>query len=86
MEVQRTYGDQVAFIGVPGLAATDDMIGFIERTGVESFPHIDDNGGEIWDRFGVTQQRTYAFVNDDGSFRLSGYGSLRQDVEGLIAQ
>ena len=62
------------------------MQDFISRTGVTEFPHIDDNGGEIWDRLGVTQQRTYAFINDDGSFRLSGYGSLEQDVQGLIDQ
>lgn len=71
---------------MPGLASIDDMDAFIERTAVDGFAHIDDNGGEIWARFGVTQQRTYAFINDDGSFRLSGYGSLQQDVEGLIAE
>lgn len=62
------------------------MLDFIERTGVNAFPHIDDNGGEIWARFGVSQQRTYAYVNDDGTFRLSGYGSLEQDVVDLIDQ
>ncbi len=58
---------------------------FIEDTGVEGFPHLD-NADDVWDRFGVTRQRTYVYINDDGTWRTSGYGSLRADVEGLIAQ
>ena len=71
---------------MPGLSGSEDMLDFIGRTGTDAFPHIDDNGGEVWARFGVSQQRTYAFVNDDGTFRLSGYGSLEQDVLDLIAE
>ncbi len=58
---------------------------FIEETGVEGFRHLD-NADDIWDRFGVTRQSTYVFINDDGTWRTSGYGSLSADVEGLIAQ
>ncbi len=62
------------------------MRAFVADQGVDSFQHVDDQSAELWNRFGVTEQRTYAFINDDGSFRLSGYGSLIEDVEGLIAQ
>ncbi len=63
----------------------DSMREFVEANGVSAFPHLDDQSGSVWDRFGVIEQRTYAFVNDDGSFRLGGYGSLEQDVEQLLA-
>ena len=42
--------------------------------------------GEIWQRFGVTQQRTYVLINDDGSFERTGYGSLENDVRDLISR
>lgn len=62
------------------------MRAFVSEQGVGGLQHVDDPNTELWSRFGVTQQRTYVFINDDGSFRLSGYGSLIEDVEGLIAQ
>ena len=39
----------------------------------------------IWERFGVSEQRTYVYIDDDGSWRTAGYGSLASDVEALIA-
>ena len=86
MEVEQLYGDQVRIVGVPGLANERQMIQFVEGTGSDVLTHVPDEDGEIWTRFGVTQQRTYVFINDDGTWRTSGYGSLQEDVEGLIAQ
>ncbi|MFK8022344.1 MAG: hypothetical protein AB8G26_00160 [Ilumatobacter sp.] len=57
---------------------------FVEDTGVDQLQHVDDPSTELWDRFGVTQQRTYAYIDDDGSFRLAAYGSLIEDVQALI--
>ena len=61
------------------------MRAFVEEQGVSSFQHVDDQTAELWLRFGVTQQRTYVYIHDDGTFRQAGYGSLLQDVEALIA-
>ncbi len=61
------------------------MQDFIDDTGTSVISHIPDTEGEIWARFGVTQQHTYVFINDDGSWRVADYGSLAEDVEGLIA-
>ena len=58
---------------------------FVNEQGVGAIQHVDDQSAELWTRFGVTQQRTYVFIDDDGSFRLSGYGNLPGDVEELIA-
>lgn len=57
---------------------------FIQRHGAGAFPHIPDPNGEIWRRFGVVQQRTYVLINDDGTWRRTGYGNLAADVQGLI--
>jgi len=62
------------------------MQGFVADRGVGGFGHIPDPEGEIWRRFGVTSQRTYVLINDDGTIRKTGYGSLESDVRGLISQ
>ncbi len=85
MEVQQTYGDQVTFIGMPGLATADSIEAFVEENDVDGLPHILDESGALWDAFGVTQQRTYIYVNDDGSTRVATYGQLEADVQELIA-
>ena len=86
MEAQAIYGDQVNFLGVPGLSDPDSHRAFVNETSTGGFQHVDDQTQELWDRFGVTQQRTYVYIDDDGSFELTGYGSLIEDVQTLIAK
>ena len=85
MEVEQLYGDQVRFIGVPGLADVSSMRDFVASTDTEDLIHIPDEQGVIWERFGVSEQSTYVYIDDDGSWRTAGYGSLASDVEALIA-
>ena len=75
----------MTFIGVPGLADAEAMREFVDDNGATGFVHLDD-ADDIWDRFGVSRQSTYVYIDDDGTWRASGYGSLRADVEALIAQ
>lgn len=82
--MQEQYGDQVRFIGVPGLAEASSMDRFVAETGVDGFPHVPDGDGVLWELFGVTEQRTYVFIDDDGTMRAGGYGRLAADVEELI--
>ena len=83
MEVQRQYGDQVRFIGVPGLADESAMERFVAETGADAFPHMPDDG-TLWERFGVLEHRSYVYINDDGTSRLGEYGGLSDGVETLI--
>jgi len=84
VSVQSQLGDQVRFVGVPGLADNAEMSEFLSKHGVSGFPHVPDPTAEIWRRFGVTSQHTYVFINDDGSWRKAGYGNLLGDVQGLV--
>lgn len=59
---------------------------FVEAQGVGSFQHVDDQTAELWLRFGVTRQRTYVYINDDGTQEVTGYGSLPSDVADLQAR
>lgn len=83
MSTQAQFGNQVTFIGVPGLAGADEFAPFINRHSATAFSHLS-NGGPVWSQFGVTSQRTYVLINDDGTWRRTGYGSLPVDVQGLI--
>ena len=83
MSVQSQFGSQVRIIGVPGLAGSSDFGPFINRHGATGFSHIE-NGDDIWRRFGVTMQRTYVVINDDGTWRRTGYGNLAGEVQQLI--
>ena len=87
MEVQEEFGDQIRFIGVPSLSSDiDGMIEFTEDTGSDIIAQVPDLDGEIWSQFGVREQRTYVYINDDGTWETSGYGSLRDDVIDLIGR
>lgn len=85
MEVQEQFGEDITIIGVPSLASADSYPDFINGTGTDIIEHIPDEEGVIWERFGVTRQRTYVYINDDGTTTLTGYGSLPSDVSALIA-
>lgn len=69
---------------MPGLSDVDSMASFVNDRGVGAFPHIPDPESTIWRRFGVVQQRTYVLINDDGTWRRTGYGNLANDVQNLI--
>ena len=62
------------------------MRDFVATHGADAFQSVDDPNTELWMRFGVTSQSTYVFINDDGTWRASGYGRLEADVQGLIDQ
>jgi hypothetical protein len=84
VSVQSQFGSQVRFVGVPGLAGSSDFGPFIDRHGASGFAHIE-GGDDIWRRFGVTQQRTYVFIDGEtGTWRRTGYGNLAGEVQTLI--
>ena len=83
--MQQQFGDDVTIIGIPSLASVDSMRGFVEDTGTSGIPHIPDVEGVLWDRYGVSEQRTYVLINDDGARETTGYGALASQVEALIA-
>jgi hypothetical protein len=85
VEVQQQYGDQVQFLGVPGLADQASIERFVAETGVGAFPHITDETSGLWERFGVTDHRAYIYIDDDGTSTVGGYGNLEADVQALIA-
>ena len=78
--VAKTQADNpdVVFVGVAGLGETADMRDFVEDYKVGEFEHLADLGGSLWQRFGVTQQPAYAFIDDTGTVEVVR-GELGED-------
>lgn len=66
------------------------MESFIDRHGVGDFPHLVDDDGSIWERFGVVTQPSWAFIDDDGSVKtvVGGLGrdGLDAEIDDLLAR
>lgn len=71
---------------MPGLADIESMEQFVAQRGASGFEHIPDVDGAIWKSFGVIEHRSYVLINDDGTQEITGYGSLEEDVQALIAR
>ena len=73
----------VRVIGVAGLS-TDaaDMRRFVERGALQSMTSIADTSGDLYTRFGVTQQDTFVLVGPDGT--ATRHPAYSQDVD-LVA-
>jgi len=62
---------------------------FVSDYGVGAFPHIVDTDGSLWQRFGVTQQPAYAFIDNSGRIDVVrgelGAAGLTARVNALVA-
>jgi thiol-disulfide isomerase/thioredoxin len=78
------YDGDVEFIGAGGLASGEDI-----RELAEEIPHVThliDVDGEVWRKFGVTAQSTYAVIDGTGEVVKDGYvdnGALAELVAEL---
>lgn len=45
---------------------------FITDTGVDSFPNLSDEAGDIWKKFEITQQSLYVILDRDGKTVFTG--------------
>lgn len=61
-----------------GLAPGADFGAFVKKTGTGNFPHLNDEKGSLWGQFGTTGRSTFMFVNSDGSYQLTSYGTMNQ--------
>lgn len=85
--VQRDNAARMNLVGVAGLGSGDEaMRRFARDTGIEGFPNLADDDGEVWRRFGVTSQEYYVLLDSAGEVVHSGplsQADLRQRVAAL---
>jgi peroxiredoxin len=58
---------RVNVVGVAGLGSGDGgMRDFVAQHGLSGFPHLADDGGAVWRRFGVTEQEIFVLIDSTG--------------------
>jgi peroxiredoxin len=78
-----TLAPDVRVVGVAGLSSdAADMRRFVDRGGLQSMTTLADTGGDVYARFGVTQQDTFVLIAPDGT--VSKHPAYSQDVD-LVA-
>jgi hypothetical protein len=87
--VAAEYGDRVNFVGIAGLGDQGEMQAFVDDTGVDGFPHVNDVDGSIWTSYDVYVQPAYGFITADGRLETVsgalGAEALTEIVELLLA-
>ncbi|HCT76648.1 MAG TPA: redoxin [Micromonosporaceae bacterium] len=72
-QAATTYQGKIVIVGVAGLDELSAMHRFVELTKVDNIPHLADQQGVVWKRFGVTAQSTYVLLDATGAVVYRGY-------------
>ena len=74
-------------VGVAADGSRDEMVTFVERYGVDEFVHLDDSDRTIRDEYAVFTQPMFAFIDGDGSVRISlAYIDTLADTVAALAE
>ena len=65
--MHEKYEEDVTIVGIAGRDELDAIVAFVDDLGVGDFPHAVDSTGEIWRAYGVSNQPSFYFINDDGA-------------------
>jgi len=66
-DMHERYGGQVNVVGVAGLGSgAGGMRSFVSDRGLSGFPHLADDAGVLWKRFGVTEQEYFVLLDARG--------------------
>lgn len=86
--IRDKYGDRLGILGIAGMGDNKAMHEFVSDLDVATVPHLDDQAGKVWKRFGVTEQSTYVLVDRSGKIVKTGYLDslqLTTEVKTLVA-
>ncbi len=84
-QVADRYTGKITVVGVAGLDKVAAMHRFVELTKVDNIPHLADEQGAVWRRFGVTAQSTYVLLDASGTIVHRGYLD-DADLDRMLAQ
>ncbi|MFG2191945.1 redoxin family protein [Streptomyces sp. NPDC048639] len=85
-ELARTYKGKVHVIGVAGLDTTGSMKSFVSSRKVGGFPHVADEQGAVWKKFGITQQSSFVLLDGKGKVVHSGVPAGPGELDDLVAK
>jgi hypothetical protein len=72
-DAKAKYEGKVSVVGVAGLGDLTAMKKFVSDLDVGSVTHVNDSAGDIWRKFGITQQSVYVFIGADGTVVHQGW-------------
>jgi thiol-disulfide isomerase/thioredoxin len=75
----KDYAGKANVVGVAGLDSVAAMREFVDQAKLSDFPQLADEQGEVWQRFGVTEQSTFVLLDASGGIVERG----SKDVEAL---
>lgn len=88
-KLAEKYKNKVNFVGVAGLDKTEPIRNFVKAQKVGNFPHLNDQKGAVWKKFGISQQSSYVMLDKNGKTVHSGVATspdqLTKQVSGLAS-
>lgn len=78
--------DKVEFVGVAGNSDLAEARAFENKYNLDDVENISDDTGEIWQRFGVTKQPAYAFLDANGTLDVVTEPLSEQDLKDRVNQ
>ncbi|WP_045864797.1 redoxin family protein [Streptomyces sp. WMMB 714] len=79
------YKGKVNFLGVAGLDKTEPIRGFVSAQKVGNFPHLNDQKGSVWKKFGITQQSSYVMLDENGKKVHAGAATGPSELNKLVS-
>ncbi|WP_314174249.1 redoxin family protein [Streptomyces winkii] len=79
------YKGKVNFLGVAGLDKTEPIRGFVKTQKVGNFPHLNDQKGAVWKKFGISQQSSYVMLDKNGKTVHEGAATSPSDLTKQVA-
>jgi thiol-disulfide isomerase/thioredoxin len=73
VDLKTQYGDRLAILGIAGLGDNKAMHEFVADLDVDTVPNLDDQAGELWRRFGITEQSTFVLIDRQGTIVNTGW-------------
>jgi thiol-disulfide isomerase/thioredoxin len=87
-DLRQEYAGRLNILGIAGMGDNKDMHEFVSDLEVGSLPHLDDEPGVLWKKFGITEQSTYVILDRAGQVVARSYLDdlqLTTKVKSLVA-
>jgi thiol-disulfide isomerase/thioredoxin len=87
-DLRDEYAGRLNILGIAGMGNNKDMHEFVSDLEVGAVPHLDDEPGRLWKKFGITEQSTYVILDRAGKVVARSYLDdlqLTTKVKSLVA-
>lgn len=87
-DLRDEYAGRLNILGIAGMGSNKDMHEFVSDLEVGAVPHLDDEPGKLWKKFGITEQSTYVILDRAGQVVTTSYLDdlqLTTKVKSLVA-